>query len=107
MRPTALLLLLVWAAAQAADINPATYLEDVRYLASDKLKGRATGSPEIEQAAQYIAGQFKSFGLKPVPGTNNFEQEFSAVTSAKLGAGNRVTATLSGKAETLTAQRDF
>lgn len=107
MRRSALLLLVVWAAAQAADVNPATYLDDVRYLASDKLKGRATGSPEIEEAAQYIAGQFKAFGLKPVPGTNNYEQEFSAVTSAKLGAANRLTATQSGRTDTLTAQRGF
>ena len=92
MRRTAPLLLLVWAAAQAADINPATYLADVRYLASDKLKGRGTGTPEIETAAQYIADQFKSFGLKQVPGTTNYEQEFSAVTSTKLGAVNRLTA---------------
>ncbi len=107
MRRTALLLLVVWAAAQAADVNPATYLDDVRYLASDKLKGRGTGTPEIELAAQYIADQFKSFGLKPVPGTTNYEQEFSAVTSAKLSGTNRLTATEAGKTETLSAPRGF
>jgi hypothetical protein len=107
MLRTALLLLVVWTSAFAADVNPATYLDDVRYLASDRLKGRATGSPEIELAAQYIADQFKSFGLKPVPGTTNYEQEFTATTSAKLGPANRLTATLSGRTETLNANRGF
>ncbi len=35
------------------------------YLASDKLKGRDTGSEGINQAASYIEVKFKSFGLKP------------------------------------------
>ena len=47
-------------------ISPQAYLAEVTYLASPELKGRATGSPELEKAATYIAGQFKSFGLKPV-----------------------------------------
>src|ERR1700721_4394162 len=49
----------------AADVNPDQYLAHVRYLASPELKGRATGSPGLEKAAHYIAGQFRSFGLKP------------------------------------------
>jgi Zn-dependent M28 family amino/carboxypeptidase len=37
----------------------------IQYLASDKLKGRGTSSPEEKMAADYIAKQFKSYGLKP------------------------------------------
>jgi hypothetical protein len=37
----------------------------VAYLASDKLKGRSTGSPEGMKAAKYIAKQFKKIGLQP------------------------------------------
>lgn len=111
MRRTALLLTLLpammGAVALAADINPATYLEDVRYLSSDKMKGRMTGSPEIEQAAKYIEGQFQSFGLKPVPGTASYRQEFFATTAAKLNGGNKLTATLAGKTETLAQSRGF
>jgi hypothetical protein len=107
MRRTALLLMMLGAVALAADINSATYLEDVRYLASDKMKGRMTGSPEIEQAAKYIEGQFQSFGLKPVPGTNSYRQEFSATTTSKLNGGNKLTATQAGRTETLALQRGF
>lgn len=36
---------------------------DLRYLASDELRGRDTGSEEIDQAAEYIAKQFADSGL--------------------------------------------
>ena len=52
----------------AADVQPDLYLAHIKYLASPQLKGRATGSPEIEKAAAYIAGQFRSFGLQPLDG---------------------------------------
>ena len=73
----------------AASISPKAYQADVQYLASPKLKGRATGSAELEIAAAHIAGQFKSFGLKPAVGTS-YEQPFSVTINAHLGAGNHL-----------------
>ncbi|EMY80765.1 aminopeptidase, peptidase M28 family protein [Psychroflexus gondwanensis ACAM 44] len=35
------------------------------YLSSDELKGRDTGSEEIDEAASYIEKAFKSFGVQP------------------------------------------
>lgn len=43
--------------------------KDIFYLASDSLKGRNTPSPELDIAANYIASEFKSFGLQPVNGS--------------------------------------
>jgi Zn-dependent M28 family amino/carboxypeptidase len=37
----------------------------VYFLASDAMKGRANGSPEMKTAASYIAGVFSESGLKP------------------------------------------
>ena len=37
----------------------------VTFLASDKLKGRGTGSPEERKAAEYLAKQFKKIGRQP------------------------------------------
>ena len=51
----------------AADINPKTYLSEVAYLASPELKGRATGSPELEKAAHYIESRFRVFRLEDQP----------------------------------------
>ncbi len=38
----------------------------ISYLASDKLKGRGTASPEEKIAAQYLVNEFKKAGLKPI-----------------------------------------
>ncbi len=93
---------LVW----AADISPQAYLDHVKYLASPELKGRATGSPELEKAAAYIASQFQSFGLKPADG-KDFEQAFPAELGAKLGAANGFSYTDAGINQTLREGRDY
>src|SRR5438094_8384347 len=90
----------------AADISPQVYLEHVKYLASPELKGRATGSPELEKAAAYIASQFQSFGLKPADG-KDFEQAFPAELGAKLGAANGFSYTDAGINQTLREGRDY
>jgi hypothetical protein len=45
----------------------------VWFLASDELKGRDTGSPEIDIAAAYIASQFRSYGVKPMNESSYFQ----------------------------------
>ena len=47
------------------------------YLASDRLKGRYIGRPEIDTAAQYIADQFRAAGARPIPGANGYFQPFT------------------------------
>ena len=86
--------------------DPDQYMKHVRYLASPEMKGRATGSPELEKAAEYIAGQFQAFGLKPLEGTK-FLQPFDVTTSAKLGRSNHFEYLKDGKARNLKFQHDF
>ena len=93
-------------AAWAAYIPPSPYAAHVRYLASDELKGRATGSPELERAAAYISKQFESYGAKPVPGST-YLQEFTAVTGSRAGANNHLETSLSGRAQTLRINSGF
>jgi len=38
----------------------------VSYLSSDEMKGRQNGSPEMKEAAQWIAQKFREFDLEPV-----------------------------------------
>jgi Zn-dependent M28 family amino/carboxypeptidase len=45
-------------------------------LASDDMRGRRTGTPEIDRAANFIADEFKKAGLQPLKG-NSFLQQFS------------------------------
>ena len=104
---TLLLLLLTagaLAAAPPAAIDAQTYLNEVGYLASPALKGRATGSPELETAASYIANQFKSFGLKPADG-KNYEQPFLVTIHAHLGTNNRMK--VEGAKAELASGRDY
>ena len=53
------------AAELVTELSPARYMKDVVYLASDEMKGRGDGSPELDQAADYIAEQFRLAGLSP------------------------------------------
>jgi len=42
-------------------------LEDVRFLASDSLQGRLTGTPQADTAAAYVARRFAQVGLQASP----------------------------------------
>ena len=95
---------LAWAAAPSVDPN--LYLDDVKFLASPEMRGRATGSPELEKAAAYIAGDFRRFGIRPADG-RNYLQPFDVTTTAAPGKDNRFTVTDSGKTSTLEFARDF
>ena len=65
------------------------YLGIVRFLASEDMRGRATGSPELEKAAGYIRDQFRGMNLKPLSG-NSYYQDFDVTTSARLGKKNEL-----------------
>ncbi len=79
--PLALLLLAILASAAHSTIpgSPSKKaletisVEDARlhlaFLASDKMKGRNTPSPELTAAGEYISGEFTKIGLEPVRGS--------------------------------------
>ncbi len=89
-----------------AQIDAQAYLAHIRYLASPELKGRATGSPELEKAATYIAGEFKSFGLKPADG-KNYQLPFTVSINAHMGPDNRLSVEDAGAKAEFTSGRDF
>jgi hypothetical protein len=74
--------------AGPGDIDADRLLDHIKYLASDDLKGRAAGSPELERAADYIAQQFKAIGLKPGGDDGTWFQPFELVAGVNVGAGN-------------------
>ena len=61
-------------------------MNHIKFLASDKLKGRGLGTPELDTAAQYIANKFKSYGLKPLG--NSYFQVFEHYFPNKPGKKN-------------------
>lgn len=59
--------------------------DSVRYLSSDELEGRGIGTAGLDEAADYIARQFKALGLKTDLYDGTPFQSFEVTTSAKLG----------------------
>src|SRR5580765_4858896 len=53
------------APAPAANPDTGSVMRDVRYLASDALEGRGTGTAGNDSAAAYIARRFAKLGLTP------------------------------------------
>jgi Peptidase family M28/PDZ domain/PA domain len=71
-----------------SELSAERYQQHVAFLASDKLKGRGNGSPELEKAADYIATQFRSFGLQPAGDGGTYFQKFDVTIGAEFGAKN-------------------
>lgn len=89
-----LTLLLILTASLFAQENPAIsageIIEHIKYLASDELQGRRAGTEFADKAAEYIASEFKKYGLAPISRPDNFLQTFEITTEIKLGRGNRI-----------------
>ncbi|MDA2938220.1 M28 family peptidase [Acidobacteria bacterium AH-259-A15] len=67
-----------------------SFLEHLRYLASDELKGRKNGSLGLEQAASYIAEHFQKYGLLPAGDGQTYFQEFELTMGRRLGPENGI-----------------
>jgi hypothetical protein len=90
MRKVLLLVLLLAPALTAATpaIDAERLIGHIQFLASDELKGRASGSPELERAADYIAQQFKDIGLAPGGENGTWFEPFELVAGLTVGEGN-------------------
>ena len=91
--------------------QPDRIQKDVKYLASDALEGRRTGSSGATEAARYIAAEFLRLGLKPLAssagGTGSgsqsqqegsqsgrYLQQFPYVAGVELGKRNLLRASM-------------
>jgi aminopeptidase YwaD len=94
-------------AQSSPEVTAAELAKHVKYLASDQLQGRKSGTPGSEAAAQYIASEFKNYGLKPIGAQGSYFQDFEFVAGVKLGEGNSLSCEISGKQVPLTLDKDF
>jgi aminopeptidase YwaD len=62
----------------------------VRYLADDRLEGRAVGTDGERCAADYLVSQFAALGLEPGGPEGSWFQTFQIRRGAELGAANRL-----------------
>src|SRR5687767_14802228 len=66
--------------------HPDSLRQIVKFLASDSLEGRFTGSPGNLKAAHFIADEFKKAGLKPVAGNHGYFQKIKPSWFNVIGA---------------------
>ncbi|MCB0701493.1 MAG: M28 family peptidase [Ignavibacteriae bacterium] len=81
----------------------------VRYLSSDELEGRFTGSEGIRLAADFIVSDLEQFDLKPLKGFDNFRIPFEYTSDIEISKSENYISTISssGKENKLLAGTDF
>ncbi len=65
------------------DVTAAELRAHVTWLASDALEGRGTGTHTNDLAADYIAREFKRYGLKPAGDNGTYFQTFDVITGVE------------------------
>jgi hypothetical protein len=74
----------------AQDVNKMIHQEDVKRiiktLSADDMQGRATFTPGIEKAAQFIESEYKKIGLKPMKGNTGYRQNFTMIKTTPTKA---------------------
>ncbi|MBO9621852.1 MAG: M20/M25/M40 family metallo-hydrolase [Sphingomonas sp.] len=78
------------AAAQELAPDAAALKAHVQFLASDAMKGRDTGSPELAVAEQYVAAQMLAAGLKPAGANGGWLQPVPLVAYKAADHGSLV-----------------
>lgn len=63
----------------------------VKYLASEELQGRGSGTAGNDRAGDYLAARFKAAGLRPAGEGATYFQKFSVITGVRLGDDNSLT----------------
>ncbi len=89
----------------AYEITPDSYLAHIKYLASPELKGRRTGTLELNKAANYIETWFKKAGLQPLE--PHYFDNFEVTARTGLGKGDKLSFDDNGKQTTFKQQQDF
>ncbi|KAA3604252.1 MAG: PDZ domain-containing protein [Planctomycetota bacterium] len=74
----ALLALVSPQAPEAPDFRVQDLKAHIYFLASESLEGREAGTRGGHLAAQYVATQFRRYGLEPLPGQDSFLLPFEA-----------------------------
>lgn len=58
-------------------VTPSDLKNWISFIASDEMRGRANGSPEMKTVAGWIAEKYKEYGVKPLLADGNYIQEYS------------------------------
>lgn len=85
-------------------ITPPRLRQHVERLADDRLRGRPTPSPELDEAADYLRAELRGYGLvAPEPASDHL-QRFECGGPDRPGLASNVVALLPGRDRELAAQ---
>jgi hypothetical protein len=56
----------------------------IKTLSADDMQGRATFTPGIEKAAEFIESEYKRIGLKPMAGDSGYRQNFTMIKTSPV-----------------------
>ena len=90
-----------------SEITSAEVYAHIKYLASDELEGRRSGSKGARLAAAYIEREFKEYGLKSLGDTGGFLQKFEFISGVKLGNQNSLSINVNRKKTQVKLDVDF
>ena len=99
------LILSCYAFAASKPISSRQYLDDVKHLSAKDMRGRGTGTPELDRAAEYIAREFRKAGVRPI-GSSYF-QSFPVSIDSTLGLDNWFESVVGDKKTALAISTDF
>jgi len=99
--------ILLAAKSHAPKFSAEKIREHVKYLSSDALEGRGTGQKGGDLAADYIAAQFKSYGLKPAGENGTYFQSVPMVGVKTLPETSFALAPASGEPLVLKNLEDY
>ncbi len=98
---------LLAAKSHAPKMDAEKIRQHVKYLSSDELEGRGTGQKGGDLAADYIAAQFKSYGLKPAGENGTYFQSVPLVGVRTLPETSFALAPASGEPVVLKNLEDY
>ena len=101
----AIALLLSLFPATAAKDDGERWWSHVKYLADDRMQGRATGSAGYTDAARYVAAEFERAGLAP-GGVDGYLQPVKFKTRKIIDAGTSIVIERNGASESLQIGQD-
>jgi len=61
----------------AHTISPEDIRRRIGIIADDSMRGRDTPSPELDEVAAYLAGEYRRLGMKPAGGNGRYLQRYS------------------------------
>lgn len=100
-------LLLLLALAQGPRFDASEVARHVQFLASPALEGRMTPGPGLAKAADYLAAQFRSYGLKEGP-NKGYRWNFEVAINQRPAKNNMlVFQRLDGKSFSFQLGKDF